>query len=303
MAELVGFLNLLKPPGMTSHDVVAAVRRLLPRRTKVGHLGTLDPSAAGVLPVAVGRATKLISLLPDLGPEMKGYLAEVQLGWTTSTDDLDGEPLEPPLSPERVQRRLAALEGCPREVLERRLAGFEGGIEQVPPQVSALKVDGERAYRKAFRGEQVELPPRSVQVQRCRLVSGLDSEARFRFELHCSTGTYVRSVARDLGRQLGLGGCLSFLLRTHSGEFELAWALTLEELRAQGVAAHLRPESEPFVSLPLLNDLELHQKGQRVPLGPKAHGDRFRAPGGLLRRDPESPQQAVVEALFGRGPS
>jgi tRNA pseudouridine55 synthase len=236
---LTGFLNVLKPPGMTSHDVVGLVRRKLDRKAKVGHLGTLDPAAAGVLPLAIGKATKLIPQLPNLGPDMKGYLGEIQLGVTTHTDDLEGEVLS-----------RTAIESVTRDRLESVLKGFRGEISQVPPQVSAIRKDGVRAYKRVLDGEQVELAPRVVSVA-CLELRDCDLEAgRFKIYVRCGSGTYIRSLARDIGAELEVGGALAFLLRTHSGPFHLAQAVSLEELHRDGLEPHLLDPDFPFNQSP-----------------------------------------------------
>lgn len=285
--SLSGFVNVLKPPGMTSHDVVSRIRRFVPRRTKVGHLGTLDPAAAGVLPVAVGQATKLISLLPDLGGAMKGYLGHIKLGLVTSTDDLEGEVLS-----RSSHQGITALE------VERGLAGFQGEISQIPPQVSAIRKDGVRAYQRVRKGETVELPPRRVLIQSLKLLEYRGQSGIAQVHMVCGTGTYVRSVARDLGEALGVGGTLAFLLRTHSGPFQLDDAASLEELGENGLASHLQAMSFPFAHLPEVEVSEpVRQKGQKVR-GDFPAAARFRCPQGLLRRLDGETGTAVVEALF-----
>lgn len=284
-----GFLNILKPPGMTSHDIVYQVRRKLPRKTKVGHLGTLDPAATGVLPVAVGSATRLIPLIPDLGDRMKAYLAEIELGVRTSSDDLESEPLE--------RCALGALSSWGEREFRRELERFEGPISQVPPQVSAIKKDGQRSYDRARRGESVELSARTVTVACCRFRGWDPVRGRLRFFLVCSSGTYVRSIARDLGEGLGVGGALAFLVRTHSGPFELASAITLEQLADEGVSKHLWPESFPFQGLARA-EVEVVEKGREVR-GAFESGYRYLAPQGLVLGI--GPGVARVEAVFAHG--
>lgn len=230
-----GFLNLIKPPGMTSHDVVSLVRRRIGRKTKVGHLGTLDPAAAGVLPLAVGRATKLIPKLPNLGEDMKGYLGQVQLGLTTTTDDLEGDVLT------REDFR-----GVTIERLNQVFPHFRGVIQQVPPQVSALKKDGKRAYERVRAGERVVLEPREIRVGELTLREFEPAAGRFTIYVRCATGTYIRSLARDMGEMLKTGGALGFLLRTHSGPFHLEQAVSLEEFLTDGVETHLLDCRFPF---------------------------------------------------------
>lgn len=290
MSALAGFLNVLKPPGMTSHDVVARVRRQLPRKTKVGHLGTLDPAATGVLPVAVGSATKLIPLVPNLGDQMKAYLAEIELGVRTDSDDLEGEVWErhdtAPLADWGAQRWQAELDP------------FQGTLDQVPPQVSAIRKDGQRAYAMVRKGQTVELAARPIQVARCAFRDWDPRTARLKFFLVCSSGTYVRSIARDLGDRLGLGGALAFLIRTQSGPFSLDSAVTLEEMYQHGVGPLLLPEALPFRALPRV-ETALLEKGRKLR-GDFSPGQRYLAPDGLLIGTDER-GVARVESIFGRG--
>lgn len=282
----IGFLNLLKPPGMTSHDVVDVVRRRLPRKTKVGHLGTLDPAATGVLPLAVGSATRLIPWLPNLGSKMKSYHALLRLGLTTSTDDLEGEVLtrsgEPAPPIERVQQELLK---------------FHGTFDQVPPQVSAVRKDGERAYHKARRGETVVLDARPVTLSRCQLLSYRPQEWLATVFMECSSGTYVRSLARDLGEALGVGAALAFLIRTHSGPFRLEQAITLEELRQAPLESFLTACDYPFLELPSVEGLSIVSKGQTL-VGEFPKVELFRTPQALLSTSADY-RTAKVEALFG----
>lgn len=234
-----GFLNVVKPPGMTSHDVVATVRRRVGgRKAKVGHLGTLDPAAAGVLPLAVGKATKLIAGLPDLGSKMKGYLGQIQLGVTTSTDDLEGEVLS--------RCEPSELGNISQLQLEKVLSEFRGDIQQVPPSVSAIRKDGKRAYKRVLAGEEVKLDARAVSVGELTLRSVDLENARFEIYVECGSGTYIRSLARDIGSKLGVGGALAFLLRTHSGPFHLEAAASIEEIISNGVEEYLLPCEFPF---------------------------------------------------------
>ncbi len=220
-----GFLNINKPPGMSSHNVVAFVRSLLPRGLKVGHLGTLDPGACGVLPLAVGWATRTIQYFP---PNRKAYRAEITFGIETDTLDAHGQITA-----------TAAVPELQLDKIEELCRSFEGEQLQVPPQVSALHVDGQRAYMLSRSGCNFELPPRPVtlyKVQLCRL-----EENKILLEVECSAGTYIRSLARDFGEALGCGGHLSFLLRTQSGIFKLKDSYTIEDLRSHGLSYCLWP--------------------------------------------------------------
>jgi tRNA pseudouridine55 synthase len=231
-ASASGVLVVDKPAGPTSHDVVDAVRRAFGQR-RVGHTGTLDPFATGVLPVCLGKATRLARFLGDGD---KVYLAVVQLGWSTTTDDRDGEPMGG-RSPVRVDRR----------ELEEVCGSFVGELRQVPPAYSAKRKDGRRHYERARRGETVPRDPVAVTVRELR-VGALDADGRFRLEVRCSPGTYVRSLARDIGESLGVGGHLEELRRTRSGSFELSEAVPLHEIDR---AAHrLLPLSALLRELP-----------------------------------------------------
>jgi tRNA pseudouridine55 synthase len=219
---MIGFLNINKAPDMTSHDVVACVRRLVGRKVKVGHAGTLDPAATGVLPLAIGQATRLIEYLADAH---KGYRAVIALGTTTTTDDAEGEPLE--------QRPVPPL---PREHLATLLQQFQGEIMQVPPMYSALHHQGQRLYDLARAGQTVERPPRPVTIHTLHLLAA--DEQSVTLDMTCSKGTYVRSLARDLGEALGCGAHLAALERTRVGSFTVAEAVPLDVLQQ---AADIRP--------------------------------------------------------------
>lgn len=210
-----GFINVLKPPGMTSHDVVAWVRRLLGVR-RVGHAGTLDPPAAGVLVVALGRATRLVGFLPGV----KTYRGEITFGVSTTTLDAEGEVVR------RVPCRLTQAD------LERVLPKFRGDIEQIPPMVSAVHYRGRRLYELARTGLNVDRPPRRVHIARLKVLAFTPhpEHPRALIECECSAGTYIRVLAADIGRALGTEAYLSFLLRTASGPFAIGSSLTLEEL-------------------------------------------------------------------------
>ena len=198
---MFGFINLNKPTGFTSHDCVAKLRKLLDTR-KIGHGGTLDPTATGVLPIAVGKATRLLQFLP----EPKAYRACIQLGITTTTDDLDGE----------VVRRVDEIDLATEQIVE-SLNIFVGQIEQVPPRYSAIKKDGKKLYELARKGEEVVLEPRTITVSKIELLNiDRTDGCKREVEINCSPGTYIRAIARDLGGQLGVGGTLANLVRTES---------------------------------------------------------------------------------------
>ncbi|WP_216216308.1 tRNA pseudouridine(55) synthase TruB [Amycolatopsis aidingensis] len=215
-----GLVIVDKPDGLTSHDVVARVRRIMGTR-KVGHAGTLDPMATGVLVLGIERATKLLG---HLALDRKTYLATIALGVSTSTDDAQGEAVGEPDE--------AALAAVTDSAIHRGIAALTGEIEQVPSSVSAVKVDGKRAYARVRAGEQVELEPRPVTVYRFDLLAIRREAGRIELDavIDCSSGTYVRALARDLGGTLAGGGHLVALRRTTVGPFTLAAARTLEAL-------------------------------------------------------------------------
>ncbi len=212
-----GFLTIDKPQGLTSHDVVERVRKWADQR-RVGHLGTLDPLATGVLPIALGEATKLSQLLTH---GTKAYRAVVRLGVETETYDREGSV---------VAEREGPWPG--REELEKGLERFRGEIAQVPPPYSAVKRGGQASYRRARRGEDVQLEPRSVRIDRIELTAYEAPLATV--EVDCSSGTYLRSIAHDLGQALGTLGTLWDLVRTRSGPFRLEDAVGLAELEKAG---------------------------------------------------------------------
>jgi tRNA pseudouridine55 synthase len=230
--SLCGFLVLDKPAGLTSHACVARVRRAYGLR-RVGHGGTLDPAVSGVLPVALGPATRL---LPYLSGD-KLYRGVVQLGIRTSTDDMEGEVLE--------RSPWGELE---RGRVESALAAFRGTILQRPPLVSAVHVDGERAYVRARRGESPVLAARQVTVQRLELLDLDPRQGRIELEVQCSAGTYIRSLARDLGEALGCGAALARLRRHAALGFGLERAVPLERLEEDP----LPPLIDPLEALPHL---------------------------------------------------
>lgn len=237
-----GFLLLDKPAGLTSHACVAKVRRCYGLK-RVGHGGTLDPAVTGLLPIAIGPATRLLPYLND----GKSYRGVVRLGLTTSSDDLEGELLHqgpvPPLD---------------HQAIEQALAHFRGPILQRPPQVSAVHVDGERAYVRARRGETMELALRPVTLHRLELLAWDPERSELELAVDCSAGTYIRSLARDLGERLGCGGTLAWLRRTAALGFDLATAIPLERLEL----APPPPLLDPLTALNhlgrrALTDLEL----------------------------------------------
>jgi tRNA pseudouridine55 synthase len=251
---LEGFLNLNKPAGVTSHDCVARLRRWLGVK-KVGHGGTLDPMATGVLPLAVGRATRLLPYLPTA----KTYAAVIRFGLTTSTDDREGAVLTEAGAAELTLAAVAA-----------RLPEFLGVIDQVPPAYSALQVGGQRLYDLARRGQVVTPAARSVTIHRLE-VTGWQSGPypELSLTIDCGPGTYIRSLARDLGQRLGPGATLAALQRTHSGGFDLADSLPLAAVQDQLAPLPLVPATTALQHLPAIClDPELAHRwrlGQKIP--------------------------------------
>jgi tRNA pseudouridine55 synthase len=226
---ICGFLALDKPAGPTSHSCVARVRQAYGLK-RVGHGGTLDPAVTGVLPVALGPATRLLPYLPG----EKGYRAVIQLGLRTSTDDLQGTVLsrcEPP-------------DALSHSELDVALAPFRGAIQQRPPAFSAVHVQGKRAYALAREGQPVVLTPRGVTLHRLDLLSWEATTGLLELEIHCSAGTYIRSLARDLGEALGCGAALASLRRTLALGFGLNHCVRLEDLNAP-----LPPPLDPLTVL------------------------------------------------------
>ena len=209
--QLFGFLNIYKPVGMTSHDVVAVLRRAT-KIKQIGHTGTLDPFAEGVLPICVGRATRLIEFLQD----EKEYLATVQFGASTNTFDLDGEKVF------SSDKKISEFE------VEDGLKAFQGEISQLPPIFSAIKVKGKKLYEYARKGEEVEIQPRKVFIEKIELKSFDEATQQAEILIKCSKGTYIRSIANDLGQNLGCGGYLVKLIRTQAGSFRAEDSVKLD---------------------------------------------------------------------------
>ena len=215
-----GIINVLKPPGMTSHDVVGYLRKVTGIK-KIGHTGTLDPGAAGVLPICIGKATKIVDYIMN---DRKEYICELTLGNATDTYDKYGEFLydqELDYSSITENDMLSALEA------------FNGDITQIPPAYCAVKINGVRAYDLARQGKEVQVPSRRVTIYKAELLSFDSPRAMLRIE--CSKGTYIRSICNDIGIKLGSRAYMSFLLRTRTGRFTLENAVTLEEIGSGSV--------------------------------------------------------------------
>ncbi|MDX2216292.1 MAG: tRNA pseudouridine(55) synthase TruB [Oculatellaceae cyanobacterium bins.114] len=298
-----GFLNLHKPAGLTSHDCVARVRRLL-RLKRVGHGGTLDPAATGVLPIALGRATRLLQYLPS----GKAYQATIRFGITTATDDLEGEVLTTTPAPE--------LE---LETVKAKLPQFLGTIQQIPPSYSAIQVQGKRLYDLARSGQVVEAPIRTVEVHDIQILEWRSGEfPELVVAIACGAGTYIRSIARDWGAMLNTGGTLAALIRTQSSSFHLTDSITLETLAEQLEAQTFQP-IPPAIALTHLAKLYLDPtqakrwcQGQRIewvePVDPAiisdvlqiCQGDRFLGIGTLTTIDTLS--WVVPQLVFASDP-
>jgi len=268
-----GIINVLKPAGMTSFDVVGFLRRMTGQK-KIGHTGTLDPSAVGVLPVCVGNATKAIDFLID---KDKVYRAEITLGWATDTQDSSGSVIysnEVEVNNEKITDTILS---------------FIGEIDQLPPMYSAIKIEGKKLYELARQGETVERQPRKIKIYDIKVIriweeqaylpqiSGRgNSETRLvkkaLFDVHCSKGTYIRTLCHDIGEKLGCGGHMSFLVRTRAGKFSLDTALTLEDIKelseAKILEQNLIPVETVFEELNIiqLNEKDTHKYNNGVRL-------------------------------------
>lgn len=215
---MFGFLSVYKPVGKTSHDVVAYFRKLL-KIKKIGHTGTLDPFAEGVLPICIGNSTRLIEYLPD----DKAYLAFVQFGKATDSYDIEGNVIF------QSDKKVA------KEDVEQALKKFEGDIEQLPPIYSAIKVNGKKLYEYAREGKSVEIKPRKVTIYKIELKNFDYDNQVAQVYVECSKGTYIRSIANDLGQVLGCGGFLTRLIRTKAGKFLLENSKKMEDFSSKEI--------------------------------------------------------------------
>lgn len=218
--ELQGILPLHKPKRMTSHDCVAKLRKIL-KTKKIGHTGTLDPEVTGVLPICIGRATKVAEYMSNYS---KTYEGEATIGFSTTTEDFTGEVLET----KPIKTFFS------RQEIETVLKSFRGEIEQTPPMYSAVKVKGKKLYEYAREGKTIDRPKRPVMIHELILLNDPivvdEDKIKFSFRVHCSKGTYVRTLAVDIGKKLGYPAHMSALVRTSSGPFSLADCLTFEEV-------------------------------------------------------------------------
>jgi len=269
-AMINGLLVIDKPGGMTSRDVVNRVQKWFPRKTKIGHTGTLDPLATGVLVVCVGAATRLADIVQAMG---KSYASRFRLGATSTTDDADGT----------VSVEAAAVPPT-REAIDNALSAFLGTVEQVPPAYSAMKVDGDRAHKLARQGKVVELLPRPVRIDSIRVTRYdwpfLD------VEVDCGKGTYIRSIARDLGARLGCGGIVETLRRTRVGPFTPDLGVGLD-VAAEEARTRLLPMSVALAGMPEVRFTEAEVTRFRT-------GQIIRAESSLESPPPEGVEVAVV---------
>ncbi|RNL65502.1 tRNA pseudouridine(55) synthase TruB [Nocardioides marmoriginsengisoli] len=265
-----GLVVVDKPAGITSHDVVARVRRLAGTR-KVGHAGTLDPMATGVLVVGINRATRLLGhlLLTD-----KAYDAVVRLGASTSTDDAEGETIAS-----------APAGEVPEDAIRAGLAAMVGEIDQVPSAVSAIKIDGKRAYERVRAGEDVRIAARRVRIDAIEVtgIERTDDHVDVAISVRCSSGTYIRAIARDLGEALGVGGHLTVLRRTAVGEFGLDDARTLDQLADELAVVDIADAARASFPAYELDDVQaaMVRVGKKLPIDlPSAGPVAVFAPGG-----------------------
>ncbi len=262
-----GVINIHKPKGFTSHDVVARLRRILSMK-KIGHTGTLDPDATGVLPICVGRATKGADMLTATEKE---YIAKVQLGVETDTQDASGTVL-----------RTAEVKVSEGDI-QTAAQAFVGDILQIPPMYSAIKQNGKKLYELARAGQTVERKPRSVTIDEIEILEINIPENWFTMRVACSKGTYIRTLCQDIGEKLGCFAHMAELCRTKSGRFSLNGAVTLEEVESlmeQGDTSFLTPIDQVFQELPDLTlskrKAELVKNGVRVSTPGMEEGITYR---------------------------
>lgn len=233
---MFGFLNVYKPVGKTSHDVVAYFRKLL-KIKKIGHTGTLDPFAEGVLPICLGNSTRLIEYLPD----DKAYLAFVQLGKATDSYDTEGNVI------------FESDKKVTKEQIVNALTSFEGEIEQLPPMYSAIKVKGKKLYEYAREGKTISVAPRQVTIHKIELKNFDEEKQEAQVYIECSKGTYIRSIANDLGQNLCCGGYLTRLIRTKAGKFLVKDSIKMQDYKSiEFVEKHLI-EPISMLNYPLYN--------------------------------------------------
>ncbi len=254
-----GLLLLDKPEGITSYGAVSAVKRAAGEK-RVGHTGTLDPMATGVLPVLIGRATALSGLMTDAD---KRYKAKIRLGITTSTDDITGEV--------ENRRDVNIKSGELQTALQR----FTGKLMQTPPMYCAVKKDGVRMYKLAREGKKADIPARQVEIFSIDLLSDLDSNFEFEINAHVSKGTYIRSLARDIGEFLGTGAALSGLRRTYASGFDISQCCSLEEIQSSTVSDFIISEENAVLHFRPIN--VTYKQAERFCHGGQLGFDRISA--------------------------
>jgi len=248
-----GVLNIYKPKGITSHGVVSRVRRIAGMK-KVGHTGTLDPNAEGVLPICLGKATRLCDTLMA---HNKKYRAVLMLGLTTDTQDIWGNVLKE--SPVELSRH----------EIQDAIYSFKGTISQIPPMYSAIKKDGRKLYELARQGVEIEREARRIEIFDIQIIDIVDNRATF--DVECSKGTYIRTLCHDIGEKLKCGGCMADLIRLKTGDFDAEDSVTLEELEEFGVEKFLIPADKFFQEYTPIHLNELQE--QRVRNGVSVETD------------------------------
>ena len=244
-----GIINLKKEAGMTSHDAVFKLRKILGTK-KIGHGGTLDPDVVGVLPIAVGKATRMVEFMQDEG---KVYEGEITLGYSTTTEDASGE----------VVAETPVLAPLDEKLVDEAIASLTGTITQVPPMYSAVKVNGRKLYEYARAGQEVERPERQVTIysfERTSPISYVENLARFSFRVKCSKGTYIRTLSVDLGEKLGYAAHMSHLTRTSAAGLQLDFLHPLEIGTGDLVKVYLTPEQAEEVRFGRFIELEQTEK-------------------------------------------
>lgn len=252
---MTGIVIVNKPAGWTSHDVVAKLRRVLGER-RIGHAGTLDPMATGVLPVFVGRATRAVEFMENADKE---YIAQLRLGIRTDTQDITGKILSEQECNVSHEQLLAVLEF------------FRGDIEQLPPMYSAIKINGKKLYEYARKGTEIERKPRKVSINELELV-GQNGNSDYMLRIVCSKGTYIRSLCADIGDKLGCGGTMSALVRSRAGAYNLAQAHNMEEIISAGqagVSEFMLSLESMFAMYPAVEASAADEKRCRNGLAPK----------------------------------
>ena len=260
MVDKNGFLIIDKAEGCTSHDCVREVRKLFDIK-KVGHAGTLDPQVTGVLPIALGNATRFIQYLP----KEKTYIGTIKLGIKTSTDDIHGEILNQSDWPNLTNQDL-----------EKYFSLFRGNIQQVPPKVSSVHIEGVRAYKRSFKNEDFVLKAREVSVKKFTLRKWNKDTGKIDFLIKCSAGTYIRSIARDLGKVLNSEGCLYKLIRTESSGFSINQSFRIAKLKhtTTSLNSFLIPTKNALIHLPQIvlstaEDISSWKTGRKIKLNSK----------------------------------